>query len=90
MKQRVQIKTATVWIWGSFAAGFIFPPAFALFLPLACVAAWRAFKEEYEEVGAEIKERAVSGAQRCVRLWSTAEEASMPLPFVTMPRPEMV
>jgi hypothetical protein len=56
MQRPLPCDARVIWMWGLFAVGFIFPLTFALFLPLALITAWQAFKEEYEEVAIQIKE----------------------------------
>lgn len=50
-------------LWGTFAAGFILPPFFFLFVPLAAIAAWREFRDEYGEVGLYWQKRAEEAVQ---------------------------
>jgi hypothetical protein len=51
-------------LWGSFAAGFLCPPVFLLFLALGTVRAYRAFKEEYADVGRYWHGRAAGSAEK--------------------------
>lgn len=55
------------WIlWGCFAAGFVLPHAFVLFLLLGAAAGWKGLKKEYAGVGRYWHEKsaeAVEGAR---------------------------
>ncbi len=65
------------WIlWGSFAAGFLLPHAFALFLALGTVAGWRGLKKEYADVGAYWHDKAVGAV----------ESVELPRPAAPSPR----
>ncbi|WP_456453143.1 hypothetical protein [Hydrogenimonas sp.] len=64
MRHLLERLSQNPWVlWGSFAAGFVVPYAFALFLPLGAVAGWRGFKKEYADVGAYWADKAVDAAQ---------------------------
>ena len=60
-------------LWGSFAAGFLFPPLFLLFLLLGTLRAVEAFRSEYADVGGYWRDKARE----------TAKKAALPEP----PRP---
>ncbi|WP_457592899.1 hypothetical protein [Hydrogenimonas sp.] len=67
-----------LFIWSLFAAGFLMPPLFLLFIPLALRAAWRGFSSEYEEVVAYWQEKlnkksGLCGAHTC----SSMERAAL-------------
>ena len=58
-------------LWGSFAAGFLFPPLFAFFVLLGLHRFWTAMRDEYADVAREARRQVRKAAGSFT--WRTAQ-----------------
>ena len=73
-----EILHSPILLWGSFGAGFLFPPLFALFVPLGALRFRDALRSEYADVAREARRQVRKAAGRFT--WRTAHAGeAMPL-----------
>lgn len=69
-------------LWGSFAAGFLIPYSFILFVVLGLVAAWQGLKSEYGDVAAAWHDSLTPKLQ--------AKKCERPKPAITLAEPAIL
>ncbi|WP_353661487.1 hypothetical protein [Hydrogenimonas sp. SS33] len=73
-------------MWGSFAAGFLWPPLFLLFLWLGIRTLWREAKREYAQAASYMKEESAKTLEACERCFTPAPRGrrAAPLSFAAV------